>query len=55
MGEWDENRADILGRKIKANIPPAVWVPTTGQTILLGFVLGVPVVVAFVVIFLVRR
>ncbi len=46
MGEWDENRPDILGRKIRANTPPAVWVPTTGQAVLIALVLGVPALVA---------
>lgn len=51
MGEWDDNRADILGRKISANTPPAVWVPTTGQAILLALVLGVPLLVGIAIAF----
>lgn len=45
MGEWDENRPDILGRKIESNIPRAVWVPTKGQAILIALVLGIPAMV----------
>lgn len=50
MGEWDQNRPDILGRKIESNIPPAVWVPTKGQAILIALVLGVPAMIAAMLI-----